>query len=254
MNILVSIICLFILGNLFFFWSVSKKNYGLVDICWGLCFLSTAIVSFYFSSKELSHTLMLTAISLWSLRLSIYLSIRNIGHSEDFRYQSMRKEWGERANLHAYFKVFLFQPVLSFIISLPFIMSFNTSKSPSAVELTIGSIVFLFGLIFETTADYTLYRFKKNSDNKGKILTTGVWSLSRHPNYFGEFVLWWGIFIMSGQLIHNPWTIVGPITISFFLLKVSGVPLLEERYKKDQAYREYADRTNSFFPWPKKRS
>lgn len=240
---------LFLLGNIFYLWSSFKKNYGLVDIAWGLSFLFTAIICFQFSIKNNFHIVLLAIIALWSLRLSLYLSIRNIGHSEDFRYQQMRKAWGAKSDINAYFKIFLFQPLLSFIISLPFIMAFQKDSLPSIIELAVGFFIFLTGLIFESWADYSLFKFKKNPANQGKILTTGAWKYSRHPNYFGECALWWGIFIATGEFFIHPWTIVSPLLISFLLMKVSGVPLLEKHYEHRSDYSEYAKKTNTFFPW-----
>lgn len=240
---------LFLLGNIFFFWCKSQKNYGLVDIAWGLSFLVTSIICFFNSSKNIHHILILSMITIWSLRLSIYLSIRNIGETEDFRYHQMRKNWGKHADLQAYFKVFTLQPLLSFIVSLPLIMAFQQSNFTLSFQVYLGIAIFLFGITFESIADYTLYHFKKDPINKGKILTRSVWKFCRHPNYFGEMTLWWGIFIASGQFFITPWTIIGPMLISFLLIKVSGVPLLEEHYKNNLAYQEYVLKTNSFIPW-----
>lgn len=238
-------IALFILMNIAFIICVKQNNFGLIDIVWGLCFVTIACASV----KTLSwyNILILTAVLCWGFRLSIYLAKRNLGHDEDYRYKKMREGWGDSPNLNAYFRVFMLQGCLSFIISLPFWFALKNNYYFTVWNLAFGLAIFAFGLIWESWADKTLQDFKANPDNKGRVCNDGPWKFSRHPNYFGEILLWWGMYIACFNP-HELWTIIGPITIHFFILKVSGVPMLEEKLKKNPKYAEYIESTNSLIP------
>lgn len=238
-------ILLFIVIHFFFFWALKTKNYGVMDIGWGVCFITIALGTI--SSLDLKSFVVFICILLWGVRLSLYLFKRNHGKPEDFRYQELREEWQPHSNRSAYFKVFLFQGVLSFIISLPVWTSLKFHTSYSLSTLVIGVIVFLFGFLWETWADFTLMKFKKNKDNQSFVCEDGPWRYSRHPNYFGEITLWWGVFIICFDLNYW-WTIIGPITIHLLILFLSGVPMLEAKMKKNPKYLDYIKTTNSLIP------
>lgn len=237
-----------------------KKNNGLIDIAWGLSFVITALSSLSISGVfNLTKIILLTLIALWGFRLSFYLFKRNWNKPEDFRYQAMRNKWKTNLKLKAFIKVFVGQSILSYIIALPIILTNLYSNEANApiqlVLLAIGVIIFLIGFIFEVIADKNLRDFKKDPDNKGKILTSGVWSLSRHPNYFGEATLWWGIGIISISSLM-PTALIGlisPIVITVLLRFVSGVPLLEKKYLGNPLYESYKEKTPIFFPFLKKK-
>lgn len=246
---------------IWFIISQIKKNNGLVDIAWGLSFVVTAISSLIIS-KEISITkvVMLIVIILWGLRITIYLFVRNWNKKEDFRYQAMRTKWQTKLKTKAFFKVFLTQSLFSYLISLPIIFTNLTIKNNfsliSKLSLLLGLIVFLIGYTFEVVGDYQLKKFKQNPLNKGKIMDLGLWKYTRHPNYFGEATLWWGILIISLSTL-NRLTLIGiisPITITFLLLYVTGVPLLERRYKDNLEYQIYTEKTSKFFPMPPKKN
>ncbi|MGF1983278.1 DUF1295 domain-containing protein [Lactococcus taiwanensis] len=239
----------------FIFWfilSKVKNNYSLVDIAWGGGFVVVAWVGFIFtSSRTLQNELILILVSLWGIRLFVHLARRNWNKPEDYRYVNMRKRWGSKwVNLKAFLNVFILQGVLLFIIALPVIHSF------SAMPLTLmhwwnfsGLIVWLIGFIFEAGGDYQLTKFKKNPNNHGTLLTSGLWSVTHHPNYFGEALCWWGVFLVSIRNFSDSWLLISPLLITLLLLFVSGVPLLEKKYKYRPDFQQYAQKTPKFFPF-----
>lgn len=219
-----------------------------MDIAWGMGFMVIALVSYFYHFNSVKNAIILSLVLLWGMRLSLYLLRRNWNSSEDFRYQEMRKSWGKYPSLHAYFKVFIFQGLMMFIISLPITAGMmRAEKNLSWINL-IGVAVFFFGWIYESYADRYLRNFKANPENRGKICMSGPWKLSRFPNYFGEITLWYGIYLTAVSP-STWWTIVGPLTINLFILKVSGVPLLENKYKERPEYHEYAARVPRLIPF-----
>ena len=237
--------------------SIFIKNVSIVDAFWGVGFAVAGLLYYLMSDGETTRSLIvLILISLWALRLFIYLSTRNWGKGEDFRYQKFRKDYGEKRYWwFSFFQTFLLQGVLMWIVSLPLLGSmFSPDEVFSLIDILAFTIV-LIGISFEAIGDYQMARFKANSSNKGKVMDKGLWKYSRHPNYFGNACLWWG-FALFSIAAGNFYTIVGPAIMTFLLLKVSGVSLLERSLKKDKPeYEEYARKTSSFIPWfPKKQS
>lgn len=237
-------------------WSVIIKNVSIVDIFWGIGFV--VVNAFYvFMSGELNprKILIFTLVSIWGLRLSVYLAQRNIGKGEDFRYQEFRRHYGpERYWWFSFFQTFLLQGALIMIVSLPLLgVSFSESDGTLKLLDYIGIGVWLIGFSFEAGGDFQLARFKKNSENRGKVLNTGFWKYTRHPNYFGDSAVWWayGIFSIAAG---SYWQIVGSVVMTVLIIKVSGVSLLEKTLKESKPqYKDYIEKTNSFFPWfPKK--
>ncbi len=237
--------------SLWFLIAMYKKNNGLVDIAWGLGFVSLSIVFLTSFDTDISKRILLGMVIIWGLRLGIYLWIRNWGKPEDWRYKKWREEWGKYFVIRTIFQVFLLQGFCMWVISLPLMVavSAETFITPYAqLFFIIGSSLWCIGFLFESISDYQLYQFKKSGENKGKIIQTGLWSRSRHPNYFGEVLLWWGVFIYSIPFGMIYYSIISPILISFLLLKVSGVPMLEAKLKKNPAYQDYIKSTHAFFP------
>ena len=240
--------------SLWFIDSVKHKNYGLVDIAWGLNFVLVAITSFIYTlSMSILSIFTLVLVSIWGLRLSYHLWVRNRGKDEDFRYVSMRKKFGKHPNFQAYFKVFMFQGLLALIISLPIQTSFILPTENSIygyIVLVLGVLFYLIGLLFESLGDQQLKVFKRDPNNKGKIIDKGLWSLTRHPNYFGDFMIWFGytVMMLSSLKLDYLYTIVGFLIMAFLLRFVSGVPLLEKKYKDNALYQAYAKKTPIFFP------
>ncbi len=252
MNVyLTSAIIIFIYMNLFYIMARVKKNNGLIDIGWGLGFVVVSIITMLiFGVYSLKNIILLMLIMLWGLRLSYYVFKRNYGKKEDFRYANWRSEWGKWVNIRAYFQIFILQGMFMWIISLPMQYS-NASFTKLSLINVVGILIWITGYLFEVIGDYQLAYFIKNRDKNNRLMKTGLWKYTRHPNYFGESLLWWGFFIAAYS--QNLLIIISPIVITFLLLFVSGVPLLEKKYKDDEEYQKYSKITSKFIPWfPKK--
>ena len=247
-------ITILILVTLLWIWSVLIKNVSIVDIFWGIGFV--VVNSSYFLSNEEPderQLVLMLLVSIWGLRLTGYLAWRNIGKGEDFRYQEFRRRYGpKRYWWFSYIQVFLLQGALIMIISLP-LLAVNTHQNNLNWIDYSALVIWLIGFIFETGGDYQLAQFKRNPENKGKVLNTGFWKYTRHPNYFGDAAVWvaYGLFsIASGSY----WPIIGTVIMILLLLKVSGVALLEETLKTTKPqYREYMEKTSAFIPRPPKK-
>ncbi len=232
--------------------SLLLKNAGIVDIFWGPGFALAGWVYFAFTPDGFStrKLLIVVLVSIWGARLGWHIGRRNIGHAEDYRYQNWRKANGAIWWWKSFFQVFLLQGVLMWIISTPLAVA---QYAPQPANLTVldvlGVMVWLIGFTFEAVGDWQLTQFKADSANKGKVMRTGLWRYTRHPNYFGDAALWWGYFIIA---VSVPWgflTIFAPILMTVMLMRVSGVALLEQALKSTKpGYADYIETTNSFFP------
>ena len=230
--------------------SLALKNASIVDIFWGIGFVIVTWLAFslgggYIPRKQLVAVL----VTIWGLRLALHIGVRNWGKPEDFRYAKWRQENGPRWWWFSFFQVFLLQGVLMWIISAPLIAA-QTSGYPVIITPldVIGVVLWLIGMFFEALGDLQLMLFKANPANKGKLLTTGVWRFTRHPNYFGESALWWGYYIIA-LVSGSWWTVFSPIIMTWLLLRVSGVAMLERTMKLKPGYEEYMKNTSAFFPW-----
>ncbi len=252
--ILYSGIAVFIYMSGVFVIATLRKDNSVVDIAWGIGFILVALLTFFLEAGFSSKQILLTGlVCVWGIRLGAHIYLRNRGKGEDFRYARWRRDWGKMFVLRSYFQIFLLQGALLLIISYPVILVNKTGKEGMGSRDVAGIAVWLLGFFFEAVGDYQLSRFKKDPSNRGKIMTAGLWSLTRHPNYFGEATLWWGIFLIALSS-RNGWTaVISPALITFLLLRVSGVTMLEKKYAGNQAFLEYARKTRPFFPWiPKK--
>jgi steroid 5-alpha reductase family enzyme len=232
-----------------------KKNASIVDIVWGLGFVITSwVLALTIDGDSTRQILLAVMVGAWGLRLGGYLAKRNIGHGEDWRYKAMRKKKGARFGLISLVTVFGLQGVLMWVVSLP-VMFGNSDATPGVGPLAvIGVMVWAVGLSFEAVGDWQLAKFKKDPNNAGKVMQTGLWSLTRHPNYFGDALLWWGIGIVGAETGTGVVGFIGPVVMTVFLLRVSGVPMLERSLmKRREGYAEYAARTSAFIPRPPKR-
>lgn len=245
------LIILFLYFTVLFFIAQALHNNSIVDIAWGIGFVLVAVTGFLLKPEKTTAALwVLGLVTIWGLRLFFHLAKRNIGKPEDYRYINMRKRWGNHfAKLKAFLNVFVLQGVLLSIVALPIFLTMTSNNDAFHWWNSLGVFVWLMGFGFETIGDYQLTLFKKVPNNRGKLLTTGLWSLTRHPNYFGEALSWWGIFLISLTQWRNLWGIIGPVTITLLLLFVSGVPLLEKKNRQKAGYREYANQTPKFLPF-----
>jgi len=225
-----------------------------VDIAWGLGFVLVALYTLIRFGGDGTRPLVMTIlIGLWGLRLAIYILSRGRGKGEDPRYAKYREKWGDRFVINSFVFIFMMQGIFILVVGLPIVIVNSSGSGDLGIIEFLGIGIFLFGLLFETIADYQLNRFKRIASNKGKIMDRGLWRLSRHPNYFGEVVLWWGIFVFSLRVQYSLAGIIGPLAITGLILFFSGVPILEERFAKRPGYEEYKQRTSRFIPWfPKK--
>ena len=232
--------------------SVIKKNVTLVDSMWSLFFLLSAGVYAYFTPESPRTNMMLVIVTLWALRLSIYLSWRNWHPHEDNRYALIRKNNEPNFWLKSLYIIFGFQAVLAWVISLPLLASIHSSSSINWLDY-VGLTLWIFGFLFTAIADIQLSIFKSNPANKGKVLESGLWCYSRHPNYFGECCVWWAYFIIA-VAAGGYWSVISPVLMTLLLLKVSGVALLESTItKRRPAYAAYIERTSAFIPMLPKR-
>ncbi len=247
-----------ILGLMTLLWLVSLllKNSSIVDIFWGTGFVVSTWVYFTLTPDGflLRKLLIAILVSVWGLRLSLYILWRNWGKGEDFRYRKWREEAGAKWWWQSYLRVFLLQGTLMWVISIPLLAAqFGTAPNHLTVLDYIGAAVWLIGFFFEAVGDLQLARFKANPANQGRIMDLGVWGLTRHPNYFGDSAQWWGYYLIAAS--GGWWTIYSPIIMTLFLLRVSGVTLLEKTLETRPGYKEYIERTSAFIPWfPRKTS
>jgi steroid 5-alpha reductase family enzyme len=235
--------------------SVALKNASIVDIVWGAGFVVVTWVMQLTIEGDSSRQWLITAmVSIWGLRLSGYLARRNIGHGEDWRYVAMRKRHGRRFPLVSLVTVFALQGVVMFLVSLPVQLG-HADRSPSVGPVAVmGLLVWFLGIVFEAVGDMQLRRFKKDPLNAGLVMDRGLWSLTRHPNYFGDSCVWWGIGIVAAEAGTAAWGLIGPVVMTLFLTKVSGVPMLERSLaKRKPGYADYMARTSGFFPRPPKK-
>ncbi len=242
--------------TLLWIWSVITTNASIVDIFWGFGFV-VVNVFYTFMSGDLNprKLLVLILVSIWGLRLSGYLAWRNIGKGEDFRYQTFRKKYGEKRYWWvSFFQTFLLQGILIMIVSLP-LLGIHSSIDNGKLNILdyLGILIWLIGFTFEAGGDFQLARFKNNMANKGKVLNTGFWKYTRHPNYFGDSAVWWSYAIFS-IAAGSYWQTIGSVIMTLLIIKVSGVALLEKTLNNTKPqYKEYVRKTNAFFPWfPKK--
>lgn len=234
----------------FAFWIVSlaKRDVSVVDILWPLLFLIAGISTFFLSEPGPRAVLMLTLVAVWAFRLSIYLAWRNFRNGEDRRYRAIRQNNEPRFWLKSLYLIFAFQVTIAWIIALPVVAAVESGVPLRWLD-GLGVALWSIGFVFETVGDYQLARFKADAGNRGRILDSGLWRYTRHPNYFGNACVWWGIFLIA--LASGAWwTVVSPLLMTYLLLKFSGVPMLEDsivaRYPQ---YRDYRQRTSSFLPW-----
>jgi steroid 5-alpha reductase family enzyme len=246
-----------VMAMLTFVWMVSVKltNASIVDPFWGLGFVLLAIYYYFNTEGDLTRkAVVLLLTSVWGLRLFGYLLFRNAGKPEDYRYAQFRKQYGpERYWWFSFFQVFLLQGILLWLISSPLLVAQQGLSRPFGMLDVLGLTLWIIGFSFEAGGDYQLSKFKSDVSNKGKVLNTGFWKYTRHPNYFGDACLWWG-FALFATAAGSYWPVLSSVLMTFLLLKVSGVALLERALKKNKPeYEEYIRRTPSFFPWfPKK--
>ena len=250
-NFLCSGLGIFLYLSIFYLIALSLKDNSIADIAWGIGFIFITIINLMLAEQIYLRQLILTGlVSIWGIRLAMHIYLRHRGKPEDFRYAEMRKKWGNRASLKSFTHVFMFQGLMLLMIAYPIIMV-NANPQPGITFFDlIGILIWIAGFLFEVIADVQLQNFvRKEKTPANPIMTRGLWKYSRHPNYFGEALVWWGIFFLALSIPSGWLAIFSPVMITFLLVKVSGVPLLEKKYHNNPAYQEYASRTSRFVPW-----
>ena len=253
------LLLIFILASSTWLLSLYLRDVSIVDSAWPLMFLFAALYYFFSSDNEsITGLALLAIVTVWSVRLFLHLTWRNWGEPEDRRYREIRKKYSPHFAVKSLFIIFLFQAVLAWIISIPLFAGFAKQTSALNDSLTIlqvlGLAVWAVGMFYETVSDLQLGRFKRNLNNQGQVLNTGLWKHTRHPNYFGEFLIWWGffLFVLSAD---TWWSIISPVIMSWLLLRFSGVTLLEKDIgERRPQYRAYIQQTNAFFPGPTRKA
>ncbi len=236
------------------FWVVSlvDDDVSIVDSVWSLMFLIVALA--YFGAAEITGPrglLVLGLVAVWALRLSIYITWRNRGKPEDYRYQQIRANNEPGFKYKSFYIVFGLQGLLAWIIAVPLGVAISGTAPLGLLDFA-GIAIWLTGFLFESIGDWQLARFKSDAANEGKVLDTGLWAYTRHPNYFGDFAVWWGFYLIALSA-GGSWTIFAPLLMTALLLKVSGVALLEKDIaERRPAYADYIHRTNAFFPGPRR--
>ncbi len=253
---------LFVYMSSIFVVSLIKKDNGVADIAYGIGFIIAAWSSLFLAKAYTLVPLTIASlITVWGIRLAIRIHRRNAGKPEDFRYKKWRDTW-VWFKTRSFFQVYMLQGAIIAVIASVSVTSniFGTDivQPIQAFFLISGVIVWAVGFYFESIGDYQLDRYiqkkKENPTGTPNILTTGLWAYTRHPNYFGEVSQWWGLWIISLSVVSGWYTIASPLLITYLILKVSGIPMLEEKYKDNVEYQEYKKVTNAFFPWKRKSS
>ncbi len=230
------------------------KDNSIVDVAWGLGFILVALTTLFTRPGfEARHALVTGLVVVWGLRLAAHIFFRNRGRGEDFRYAKWRRDWGRWFIPRSFLQIFMLQGVFMLIVASPVVLVNHSGLKGLTVLDGLGTLVWITGFLFEAVGDYQLRKFKQNPEGRGKIMTTGLWRYTRHPNYFGEAALWWGIFLIALSVTGGWVAIISPLTIGFLLLKVSGVTMLEKKYAGNEEFAAYARRTSAFFPWFPKR-
>lgn len=249
---LISAAAVFVLMLAFWLLSLRLQDASIADIAWGLLFVTVAWVGFAVGGGS---AMLLAALltTVWGVRLAVYIGRRNLGHGEDRRYGAMRARRPERFWIWSLFGVFLLQGLLALVVSLP-LQSLAAAAGEITWPVLVGAAVFVLGLGFEAVGDAQLSSFKRDPTNEGKVMDRGLWRLTRHPNYFGDAVVWWGLWLVAVGGSAGWWTAVGPALMTFLLLRVSGVAMLESDISgRRPGYAEYVERTSAFFPRPPSR-
>lgn len=233
-----------------FIWSIIKRRNDVADTAWGLGFILVAWLVYIDNVSEFSLSIITpVCVSVWGIRLAWHIHKRNHNRPEDARYKRWREEWGSWVYIRSFFQIYVLQGILLLIISAPVIWSATFQLRTISGWLIIGACIWLFGFVWESVGDAQLRKFLKNPNRTARIMKGGLWRYSRHPNYFGEVTQWWGLWIIA---LATPWgwlSIIGPMTITLLITKVSGIPLLEQRFANDPEFAQYKETTNALIPW-----
>jgi steroid 5-alpha reductase family enzyme len=237
--------------TLVFLLALKLRDNSIVDVAYGLGFVLIGWSGWIaYGSGETRQLLLLVMVSLWGLRLAGHIALRKQNEvGEDPRYRQWRESWGKTFVWRSFLQIYLLQGTVIYLVALPLLLVINNAGGALGWLDMLGVLIWLFGFAFESIGDWQLLQFKRDPVNRGRIMRYGLWQLTRHPNYFGEAILWWGVFLIALNVPGGWLAVISPLLIDFLLLKVSGIPMLEERYAGNREFEIYKQRTNSFFPW-----
>lgn len=244
-------LALFLYMSIWFLVACALQRNDVADSAWGLGFVLMSWLAFAYSEQSARSVLVNVLVTLWGLRLTWHITKRNFYKAEDYRYAAWRQQW-TYFYIRSYAQIFLLQGFFLYVIVSPVLFIHASSASSLHLFDILGIIVWAIGFFFEVMGDRQLKQFLHNPSHKGKIMDRGLWAYTRHPNYFGEVLQWWGIFLCALALPFGYVTIIGPLLITYLILFVSGIPMLEKKYKGRPDYEQYKKRTSMFFPLPRK--
>ncbi len=246
LHVWLSCMCFF---TFLWFVSVWVKDASIVDIFWSLGFLLAATLYLNKAGSSPRSNLVFLMVAAWSVRLAAYLAMRNLGKGEDRRYKAMRVIRPKEFWIWSLYRVFWLQCTLMMIIGAPLYFLF-ANPGPLNMFSYLGAAVWALGMFWEVVGDFQMQRFKSNKNNKAKVMRLGLWRFTRHPNYFGEAIIWWGFYICALGVPYGWLSFFGPLLLNFFLLKVSGVSMLENDLRdRKPDYRAYIKETPAFIPF-----
>lgn len=234
--------------------SLAKRDVSIVDTIWSVLLWAAGAV-YIGTAPDVGARgwLAFAVLTVWAVRLSVYITVRNWGEPEDRRYQAIRARNQPNFAVKSLYIVFLLQGVLAWIVSLPLLATAHGTNALGMLDV-LGAALAIAGIACEALADWQLSRFKASPDHRGRVLSEGLWRYSRHPNYFGECCVWWGLWLIALSA-GAWWSIASPILMTVLLLRVSGVALLERDLSERRPdYAQYIERTSAFIPWRPKRS
>lgn len=239
--------------TLLFLVSVIIKRNDIADIAWGTGIFLVALLSYFAGPQNTLTTIITVLAGLWGIRLTIRILLRNIKKGEDFRYKKWRDSWGKWFYLRSYLQVYVLQGFLMIVVGYSFVHASMFGHNIELGLLSLAGLLFwIIGYFFEVVGDYQLDKFLKDSASKGKIMDRGLWRYTRHPNYFGEVTMWWGIWLLVATIPFSYVGLISPLMITFLILKVSGIPMLEKKFEDNLDFQAYKKRTSAFFPLPTK--
>lgn len=231
-----------------------RENNGVMDIAYGAGFVLVAwCLAFMWPMWTERQSIVLACVTIWGVRLTTRILLKNWGKPEDFRYRIWREEWTKKGMLYFFFRglgqIYLLQGIVVLVVSLPVMIVFATTQVLPLWYNWLGLGLWAVGFFFEFIGDYQLDRFIRKPENKGRIMTAGLWRYTRHPNYFGEALMWWGLFLVVLGLPLSHLAIASPILITFLLTQVSGIPMLEKHWAGRSDWETYKQKTSAFIPW-----
>lgn len=237
--------------SVWFLVSIIIKRNDVADVAWGLGFIVASLSALIFNHNY-NYTSIITVILIiiWGGRLAVHIGLRNLKKSEDYRYKAYRDNWGKTFYIRSFFQIYVLQGLLMLIIASPVLIISHYSTKITSPFLVLGVIAWVYGFVFESIADRQLANFIQNKNKSKRVLDTGLWRFSRHPNYYGELTQWWAIGIICLGVKYGYFGLIGPAVISFLIIKVSGIPMLEKRHLDDDQYIAYRKATSILIPRP----